>query len=450
MSTGRMSHVKKIMTHPISILTGALIGGYLGVFHKELGKAFAPWGKLYLSSLQMTIIPYIVVTVSSSVAGLLSAEGAQRYIRKIILTFLGLLVFMSFVGLTAGLVLKPGVLERSEMVGIMKITGFAPNRTITTDEPIEKDQTKGFVLFITDSIPSNIFNAFAQGEVLQIVFFTLVFGIALGVSPESVRQQVFPIFNTLRETFLVIIRAVILLLPVGVLFLFAEQLSSLTHGTFIAMLKFLSMSVILMVILFILCSLIIWKQSKTSYLNSLSGLRDTIFVTFSTRNSLVSMPTAIEEMVTKLKFDHGLVNLVIPLGVSLCRYGNVAYFSFATIFISQIYNTPLSGAEYVIILLGSVLAGFTTSGASGVVTLPMMTLILDPLGLPLGAVLVLFVAIDPLIDPFRSLIIVYGNCAATALVSSNVSSTPLIPEAEEVDPPTPKKRSSGKRKVLPI
>jgi len=417
MAKAYMSYFQKIMSHPLSILTGVAIGSYIGIYHEDLGKSLSPWGKLYLSALQMTIIPYIVVTVSSSIAKLLGSNEAKIYVRKIIITFVTALLLVSLIGLASGVIMRPGNLSRHEMSNIMKMTGFTPSRVITTDEPIEKDQAKGLVSFITESIPSNVFKAFATGEILQIVFFTLIFGIALGVAPIGIREQVFPIFDTLRETFHIIIRAVVLLLPLGVTFLFAEQLSSLTMGMFIAMLRFLMMSILVMLLILIICSFIIWRHSKVSYWKSLAAMRDTIFVALSTRNSLVTMPAAIEDLVDHLKFDRRIVNLVIPLGIATCRYGNVAYFSFATLFIAQVYNIPLSGPDYAIVLIGAVLAGLTTSGASGIVTLPMMTLILDPLGLPLGAVLILFVAIDPIIDPFRSLVIVYVNCAATTFIA---------------------------------
>lgn len=450
------THFKKIMTHPLAILTGVAIGAYIGIYHADTGKNLAPWGKLYLSALQMTIIPYIVVTVSCSIAKLLGAKESKVYIKKIVLTFGGMLLFVSLTGVISGVVMKPGNLDRTEMADIMKMTGFTPNRIITINEPIEKDQGKSLISFVTESIPSNVFKAFAKGEILQIVFFTLIFGVALGVSPTGIREQVYPIFDTFRETFHIIIRAVVVLLPIGVAFLFADQLSSISAATFLAMLKFLIMSILVMLIIFIICSIIIWRRSSTTYLKSLYAMRDSFFVVLSTRNSLVAMPAAIEDLVDNLKFDRHLVNLVIPLGIATCRYGNVVYFSFATLFIAQIYNTPLSGGDYFIVLIGAILAGLTTSGASGIVTLPMMALILDPLGLPLGGVLILFVAIDPVIDPFRSLIIVYANCAATTFIAhvdkDQESSSDILkkisgekPAKQNAKAAAPKSETSSKR-----
>lgn len=408
---------KKIMSHPLSIILGVAIGTYIGIYHEKLGKSLAPWGNLYLSALQMTIIPYIVVTISSSIAKMLGDSEAKIYMRKIAIVFISLLFVTSAIGLLGGIILKPGNMDVSEMKGVMQVGSFSASRIITADEPIEKDQSKGLISFVTDSLPSNIFKAFAEGQILQIVFFTLLFGVAMGFSGEGLKSTAFPMLDTLRETFMLMIKAIVLILPIGVALIFADQISNLSVDVFMAMLKFLFTNFIVMLGVFLIASIIIWRKSNTTYWGSISAFSDTMFVALSTRNSLVTMPTAITELIDNLKFDRRIVNLVVPIGIATCRYGNVLYFAFGAVFVAQLYSTPLTFPDYIIILVGSVLAGLTTSGASGIVTLPMMSLILDPLGLPLGAVLILFYAVDPIIDPFRSLIIVYVNCAATALIA---------------------------------
>ena len=94
MATTMASLFRTVMSHPLAIITGVAIGTYVGLYHEEMGRNLAPWGKLYLSALQMTIIPYIVVTVSSSIAKLLGAHEAKMYIKKILITFLSMLTFV--------------------------------------------------------------------------------------------------------------------------------------------------------------------------------------------------------------------------------------------------------------------------------------------------------------------------------------------------------------------
>jgi Na+/H+-dicarboxylate symporter len=95
----------------------------------------------------------------------------------------------------------------------------------------------------------------------------------------------------------------------------------------------------------------------------------------------------------------------------------VIYFALATLFVAQLYNKEIGVADWVIVVIGSILAGMSTSGATGVLTLTMLDIVLNPLKLPLEAVLVLLIAIDPILDPLRTLGIVHSGMAATALVA---------------------------------
>jgi hypothetical protein len=132
---------------------------------------------------------------------------------------------------------------------------------------------------------------------------------------------------------------------------------------------------------------------------------------------MATLPSAITCLDKKMGFNHTAVNLTLPLGMTLGRFGNIFYFAVATFFVAQIYGTQLELMHYALIFLGVVFGGTATAGASGIVTLSMLSIVLNPLSLPLEAVLVIFMAIDPIIDPFRTFLIVYVNMAATTLIA---------------------------------
>jgi hypothetical protein len=118
-----------------------------------------------------------------------------------------------------------------------------------------------------------------------------------------------------------------------------------------------------------------------------------------------------------MSFDKTTVNLTLPLGMTLGRFGNVFYFAVAVFFVVQIYGMELAAAQYITIFFGVIFAGTATAGASGIVTLSVISIVLSPLNLPVEAVLVIFMAIDPIIDPFRTFLLVYGNIGATTLIA---------------------------------
>ena len=109
------------------------------------------------------------------------------------------------------------------------------------------------------------------------------------------------------------------------------------------------------------------------------------------------------------------------MAITLCRFGPIAYFAIATIFVSSLYQSSLGIGDIIILIFASIFAGMATSGQSGVLTLTMLSIVLSPLGLPLDAVLVLLIAIDPLINPFRTLTIVGISMTVTSFISEQTT-----------------------------
>jgi proton glutamate symport protein len=164
-------------------------------------------------------------------------------------------------------------------------------------------------------------------------------------------------------------------------------------------------------------------MSKTSFLSTFLALRKPLIISFGTRSSFVAMPSAIHSMSEDLRFEKETTNLVVPLGITLCRFGTVMAFGLSTIFFAQLYNLPLSPGSYGVILFGTVLAALASAGAPGAATIGMLSLVFNPLGLPVDAAIALMLAVDPLIDPIITLVNVHTNCTCTALIAKPVNNT---------------------------
>jgi proton glutamate symport protein len=118
-----------------------------------------------------------------------------------------------------------------------------------------------------------------------------------------------------------------------------------------------------------------------------------------------------------LKFERQAINVVVPLAVTVGRFGQVLYFALASLFIAQLYKADLGVGGLSIVVIGSIFAGIASSGATGIATLATMGVVLQPLGLPLDAVLVLFFAVDPIMDPFRTLCTLHTSIAVSAIIA---------------------------------
>ena len=150
-------------------------------------------------------------------------------------------------------------------------------------------------------------------------------------------------------------------------------------------------------------------------------IKEPLLLAFTTQTSLACLPSAIDSLTNGLRFESKSTNLVLPLAITLCRFGPIAYFAIATIFVSSLYQSPLGFGDILILIAGSIFAGMATSGLSGVLTLTMLSIVLSPLGLPIDAVLVLLIAIDPLINPFRTLTIVGISITVSCFISDHTT-----------------------------
>jgi proton glutamate symport protein len=159
-----------------------------------------------------------------------------------------------------------------------------------------------------------------------------------------------------------------------------------------------------------------WKQVGGSYFEQFKYLGEVIILCLGTRNSFAAIPGSIAGVKESLKTQDERIGIVIPLGVTLCRYGNVMTFSIGAIFAMQLYGFAIKPESILIIIVTSILASMATSGTPGIVSRTMIALVLGPLGIPSSAIIVILIALDPILDPIITLINVYPNCVAAASV----------------------------------
>ncbi|MBQ2548161.1 MAG: cation:dicarboxylase symporter family transporter [Treponema sp.] len=416
--------VGKILKNPITILIAVILGILFGFYEKNIALSWGIIGDVYLNLFQMTVIPILVTSIVASLAMLMKDANARSHITKILLAFMLMLMATAVFGTLAGMLSRPGkdLGEQTTAVldQIIKTSSDNSKDEISLYDPSSDTSTSKSSLgdFFANIVPSNIFKSFSNGSILQLVFFSIIFGVAIGFLSESSSLRLINGVVSLKESFQKLINWTMYGLPIGLVFLMGKQIAQVGVEILLAMVKFIVVFYAVGLAAMLVCTIIIWIRSgiKNPF-TVLKKVMDPIIICFATRNSFASLPSSVTAL-KNLGLSENTVDLVFPLGVTILRFGNIMYFALAACFVAQIYDAALSLPAMLLIVVGSLLAGTATAGASGLLTLPMISLILDPLGLPVESILVVFMAIDSLIDPMRTLLIVYINIATTAIVAS--------------------------------
>ena len=426
---------KSILKHPAVILAGVAIGVIIGVLNtpisnalgmKNFAQVLSLPGQLYLYFLQMTVIPIIITAISSSLGKLMRNKSSAGLIKKIATVFVLCMIACAIVGVAIGSFGKPGSgLSEDTRTLLAKLLSSEQDESSilemalsSGDDVIQAAQRPGMSSFFTSMVPSNIFHALSLGSVMGILFFSIIFGVAIGFLPEDSSTLLINLCTAVFQAFQKLIGWSLYLLPIGLICLLAGQIAMVGIHIFVAMSKFIILYCLGTVVIFIICSAVIWiKSGIRSPFKVLSILFEPMLLALATRNSMAALPSAINSLDKGMGFNSNSVNLTLPLGMTLGRFGNIFFFALGVFFIAQIYEAPLLPLNYLVILVGVIFAGAATAGASGIVTLSMLSIVLDPLSLPLEAVLIIFMAIDPIIEPFRTFLNVHVNIAATTLVA---------------------------------
>ena len=354
-------------------------------------------GEIFLRLLKMTIAPLIFASVYVSAAGLGSLSRLKAVGGKTLAFYLSTTSLSVATGLLVVNLLRPGT---SPEIGPSEIS----LKSLTLSE------------LILSLIPQNPVKSVAEGEVLPIIFFALLFGFAtLALSPEK-RERLFPFFEALNDALLVLIRWIIYLTPLGVwaivggivaqkglgpLFKLSEYVLCVVAGLFF------HAAVTLGSLLYFL-----GKESPWSYF---LRVREAVLVAFSTASSSATLPISLEVAEEKASIPKKIAGFVLPLGATINMDGTALYEAVAAIFIANVYHLSLNFSQQVLIFLTATLASIGAAGipSAGLVT---MTLVLQAVGLPLEGI-GLILAVDRFLDMLRTAVNVWGDLIGAKIIA---------------------------------
>ena len=367
---------------------------------KEFSSYLQLLSKIFLRMIQMILGPLVFSILTVGVAKL----GDFKVVGRIGIKTLGYFYFATILSLITGLVavniLKPGKVMTLDLPATGTDTGIEAKKMTLEN-------------FITHVFPKSIFEALSSNEVLQIVVFSLFFGVALAAIGDKGKSLV-KALDAVSEVMFKIVGFVMKFAPYAVFGSVAAVITQKGLGIlggyfYLIICFFATLAFFILVILPSICYFM-----KIPYWKLLAYVKDALFLSFSTASSEASMPLQIEQL-KKFGISERIISFVLPLGYSFNLDGSMMYMTFATGFIAQIYGIELTLGQQITMLLTLLL---TSKGIAGVprASLVVIAGTLTMFGLPEEGIS-LVLAVDWLLDMGRSATSVAGNAVAAAVVA---------------------------------
>jgi Na+/H+-dicarboxylate symporter len=360
-----------------------------------------PMKELFLRLLKMAILPLIITSIVSAVLKVGSSRGLGRITLRTLVYYLSTSVLAILTGQVLVNIFKPGV-------GAELGLDAQPDAIGAVD--------KGIGQLLLEIIPENPFAAMARGDVLPVIFFSILFGFFVTQLKEKQRMLVGDLFQALFEAMMKLTTTVIWTAPIGVFGIIAGIVAETGFSAFAPLGKyFLIVLVGLSVHFLVTLPLILRFIGKASPFRHYRGMVNALLTAFSTCSTIVTLPLTMKAVTEHSGASEKAAGFVLPIGATINMDGTALYECVATIFIAQVYGFDLTLAQQGIIVLTAVLAsiGAASIPMSGLV---MMSIILKAVGLPLEGIGIIL-AVDRILDMFRTTVNVFSDSVGAVVIS---------------------------------
>ncbi|MBS0353940.1 MAG: dicarboxylate/amino acid:cation symporter [Proteobacteria bacterium] len=389
----------------VQVLFAIACGVLLGYFEPKLGVDLKPLGDGFIKLVKMIIAPVIFCTVVHGIAGMQDMKKVGRVGGKALLYFEIVSTFALMIGLLVANVAKPGA-------------GFNVDVTTLDTKAIAdftaKAHAQSTVDFILNIIPHTFVDAFAKGDILQVLLLAILFGFSLAAMGEK-GKPVFQFVEQISHVMFGIVNTVMKLAPLGAFGAMAFTIGKYGVAALIPMAKLMG-SFYLTCILFIFIVLgAIARYTGFSIFKFVKYIREELLIVLGTSSSESALPKLMQKL-EKMGCARSVVGLVVPTGYSFNLDGTNIYMTMAALFIAQATNTELTLSQELSIL---VVAMLTSKGASGITGAGFITLASTLAVVPTIPVagMALILGIDRFMSEARALTNIIGNAVATVVVS---------------------------------
>ncbi|WP_194867407.1 dicarboxylate/amino acid:cation symporter [Pseudoalteromonas sp. PPB1] len=357
-------------------------------------------GQIFIASLKMLVVPLVFISLVVGTCSLSDPKKLGRLGGKSILLYLSTTAIAITVAISLALLVSPGG-------GV----------EIPTTATFNAQQAPTLTQVIIGMFPTNPINAMASGNMLQVIVFALLFGIAMALSGDAGKRCA-KVFEDLNTVVLKLVTLLMNLAPYGVFCLMAKLFTSIEMDLIVELGKyFLVVVAALLIHAFVNYSILLKVLTGLSPLTFLAKMKDACMFAFSTSSSSATMPVTLETATKKLGANNSVASFTVPLGATINMDGTAIMQGVATVFIAQVFAVDLTLSDYLMVILTATLASVGTAGVPGV-GLIMLAMVLNQVGLPVEGIAIIM-GVDRLLDMTRTAVNVTGDCMVTCVVAKS-------------------------------
>ena len=364
---------------------------------------FAPLGTLFIQLIKMLVVPLVAVSIISGAATL----GGSRSAGKIGVVSIGYILLTTVISIviaiSAGLIFKPGAGLSAEGIGAINAASAATEATATTP---------GFWQTVIGMIPSNPIQAFAEGNILQIIVFGLFLGFGVAALQQDRREKVVTGLNYILEALIWCIGKVMLVAPIGVFGLMAEATGTFGFDVLLKVANLLWVDLLAVLVMGLaVYPMTVALLSKVRISDFFKAMMRPQIIAFSTASSMATLPVTMAAC-DNMGVSKQCSGFVVPLGATINMTGNAIYYTLVAIFFAQFYGIELTMVHYVAITVTASLGSIGQAGVPGPTL--MVVAVLVSAGIPIEGLPLLY-ALDRVFDMIRTVLNITGDAACAVV-----------------------------------
>ena len=398
----------------LGVGVGVLLGPSTGLLEPALAAAVGSWlalpGQLFLALVQMIVVPLVFASVIRGLAATDGLEQLKQLGTRVVAFFVLMTAAGILIGIGVGVLVEPGRFVDSEA-----LLATLPEEVTSAERPaVQPPGLRELPQRLIMLLPQNPLSSAVSGEMLQVVLFAVIVGIALVLMAPDKSRPLLEVLGSLQEVCMTVVRVAMRLAPLAVFGLMAQITTRIGLDALLGMAVYVGTVLLGLGLIMVLYLVLVLAFTRRSPLWFLAATREVLLLAFSTSSSAAVMPLSIKTAEERLGARPSIAQFVIPIGATINMNGTALYQGVATMFLAQVFGVeiPLNGLVLLVLVAVGASIGSPATPGVGIVILSM---VLSTVGIP-PAGIALIMGVDRILDMSRTAVNVCGDLVATALM----------------------------------